>query len=179
MTEVIHIEDGRLAVTVKKGFRNWVSKFDEHFDHNTRLSDISLKTLTYLAHGKDKGTFYIYDLIMNLQNLGSGFEFNELSPKKKMDVIDRYLFLLDRIRFECMKRLEWLDSYPGEDLTLVDLVISFERLGPGLQAGIPKLSQTHPDYGEYKAMVTLDREAFVRRLIPSALQALEDYSTTL
>jgi hypothetical protein len=27
---------------------------------------------------------------MNLQNLGSGFEFHELNPKDKMSVIDRY-----------------------------------------------------------------------------------------
>jgi hypothetical protein len=37
---------------------------------------------------------------MNLLTLGSGFEFDELHSKQKMAVVDRYLFLLDRIRFE-------------------------------------------------------------------------------
>ena len=179
MSQVIDLEEGRLLLLVKRGFRNWKSRFKEEFGQETRLSQISCATLSYLAQGRDKGTFHLYDLIMNLKNLGSGFEFNELSPKKKMTVIDQYLFLLDRIRFECMKRLGWLESYPGDELTLVELIARFDKLAPGLQARVPRLSQDHPGYRWYSAMNTLDKEAFVRKLIPKALEKIQGYSTTL
>lgn len=179
MSRVINLEEGRLLVAVKKGYRNWESRFKESFGRDTKLSQISSAALSYLAQGKDKGTFYIYDLIMNLQHLGSGFEFNELNPKKKMAIIDQYLFVLDRIRFECMKRLGWLQSYPGEDFPLVELIVNFDKIAPSLQAKIPELDKGHHCYEEYKAMTTNDKEAFIRKLIPKALEEIQNYSTTL
>lgn len=179
MTRVIYMEEGRLLMAVRKGYRNWESRFKEGFGLGTRLSSISLATLSFLAQGKDKGTFYLYDLIMNVQGLGSGFEFNELGPKKKMAIIDQYLFLLDQIRFECMKRLGWLRSYPGEDFTLVELIKDFYRLAPSLQARVPVLSKDHAGYEQYAAMNTYDKEGFVRKLIPAVLKEIQDYSTTL
>jgi hypothetical protein len=177
--QVIDLEEGRLLLAVRKGYRNWESRFKEEFSLETKLSQISFKTLSFLAQGKDKGTFYLYDLIMNLQGLGSGFEFNELSPKKKMAIIDQYLFMLDLIRFECMKRLGWLTSYPGEDFTLVELIKEFDRLAPNLQAKVPVLSQDHAAYEQYSTMNTYDKEGFVRKLIPEVLKEIQDYSTTL
>jgi hypothetical protein len=175
MPQVIDLEEGRLLMAVKRGFRNWSGRFGESFGTKTLLSHISSKTLFHLAQGKDKGTFYLYDLIMHLQGLGSGFEFNELSPGHKMAVIDRYLFLLDRIRFECMKRLGWLEDYPGEEFTLVEMVLQFESLAPRLQSRVPLLSRDHPLYEEYALLNTLDREAFVRKLIPAALKEVQDW----
>lgn len=179
MSQVIVLEEGRLLMAVKRGFRNWTSRFKEDFGLKTRLSQISFKTLAYLAQGKDKGTFYLYDFIMNVQNIGSGFEINELSPKKKMVVIDQCLFLLDRIRFECMKRLGWLENCPGEEFTLVELIIQFDELAPGLQAEVPVLSHAHPGHEKYCAMNTLDKEVFIRKMIPKALKEIQDYSITL
>lgn len=173
MPPVIDMKEARLQKAVKRAFRNWASRFKEDFGMETRLSGISDLTLAYLAQGKDKGTFYLYDLVLNLKGFGSGFEFNELTAKKKMAVIDQYLFLLDQIRFECMKRLGWLQSYPGEDFTLVELVTRFERLAPGLQAKVPELSKNHPRYEEYQALNTFDKESFVRKMIPEALKALQ------
>ncbi len=179
MTRVIDLEEGRLQRAAKRGYRNWISQFNEEFGLETRLSHVSFSTLAYLAQGKEKGSFYLYDLIMNLQGLGSGFEFNELHSKEKMLVIDKYLFLLDRIRFEVMKRLGWLESYPGEELSLVELIVQFEKMAPSLQAKVPVLSRDHPDHEQYMRLNTFDREAFVRKLIPKALKKLKDYSVTL
>jgi hypothetical protein len=163
-------------MAVKRGFRNWESRFKEVFDLDTRLPQISIRTLSYLAQGKDKGTFYLYDLIMNLQGLGSGFEFNELNPKKKMGIIDQYLFLLDQIRFECMKRLGWLESYPAEQFTLVELIKQFDKLAPSLQAEVPILSQNHAAHEQYAAMSTYEKEGMIRKLIPEALKQIKTYS---
>ena len=116
---------------------------------------------------------------MNLRNLGSGFEFNELNPKEKMAVMDRYFFILDRIRFEYMKRLGWLAVYPGEEYTLVELIPQFDKLAPNLQSKTAALSQDHPAYGKFYGMNPFEREALIRRLIPKALKTIQDHSTTL
>lgn len=179
MPRVIDLQEGRLLLAVKRGYRNWTSQFKEAFGVDTRLCHISFKTLTYLAQARDKGAFYLYDLIMSLKDLGSGFEFNELDPKSKMAVMDLHMFLLDRIRFECMKRLGWLDSYPGEEFTLVELITQFNRLAPGLQAKIPLLSQNHPDYERFSSINAFDKEGFIRKLIPRLLKEIEGYSDTL
>jgi hypothetical protein len=179
MSGVIDLKEERLLMAVRRGYRNWSHRFQEEFGLKTRLSDISINTLSSLAQAKEKEIFYIYDLIMNLHGLGSGFEFDGLSPKEKMRLVDQYLFLLDQIRFECMKRLGWLTGYPGEEFTLVELVMDFDRLAPGLQAKIPLLSPNHPEYDKYCLSNTFDKEAFIRKLIPAALKKIRDYSTTL
>jgi hypothetical protein len=53
------------------------------------FTPLSLKTLSFLSQGREKGTFYLYDLIMNLLNLGSGFEFDELIPKALREIQDQ------------------------------------------------------------------------------------------
>jgi len=179
MEDVVDLEKARLEKMAQRGYRNWISQLGEDFQLGTRPSHISTETLGVLARGKETSVFYLYDLIMNLQNLGSGFEFNELNPKEKMTVIDRYLFLLDRIRFEYMKRLGWLEDYPGEEFTLVELITRFDQLAPGLQGKTPALNRNHSAYSRFCNMNDLEREEFVRKLIPKALTKIQDHSTTL
>ena len=179
MTRVVHIDKIRLESSVRKGFRNWNSKFKEDFGMETRLSQISDKTLAFLVKGRDTSLFYLYDLIMCLKNLGSGFEFNDLNSDQKMMVMDLYLFLLDRIRFEFMMRLGWLSSYPGDDLTLVELIIQFDKLGSILQTRLPQLAPSHEGYSTFISMNEFEKEEFIRRLIPEALKKVPDYSKTL
>jgi hypothetical protein len=179
VTGVVDLNRARLEKVVRKGYRNWTKQFGEDFGLLTSLSDISIKTLAFLAMGRGNSPFYLYDLIMNLQKLGSGFEFHELGPKDKMSVIDRYLFLQDRIRFEYMKRLGWLESYPGEEFTLVDLVLSFDRLAPDLQAKTPVLTKDHPAYSKFCNMTPFEREELIRKLVAKAVGEIHDHSTTL
>ena len=173
MSKVLNLKKESLKIAVKKAFCNWSYRFKEDFGSATTLALISNETLAFLAQGRDKGAFYLYDLIMNLVGFGSAFEFNELVPKKKMIIIDRYLFFLDQIRFECMKRLGWLANYPGESIPLVDLVLEFDRLAPGIQAVIPVLSPECKDYDIFCALVPIEREVFIRKLIPRAITEIE------
>ncbi len=174
MTEIVDLDKARLGIKVKKGFKNWTNQFQEEFDLSTSLKDISLKTLLFLARGLENSPFYLYDLIMNIMDIGSGFMFNELSSQDKMDVLDRHLFLLDRIRFEYMRRLGWLASYPGEEISLVELIIRFDHLAPELQARPPMLSKTHPDYKIFREMSVFERDEYIRKLLPAALEEMGD-----
>ena len=179
MNAVVDLERVRLELKARKGYRNWVSRFREDFGLTTRLDHISIEALRFLGQGKGDNSFYIYDLIMNLQGLGSGFEFNELSAKDKMAVMERYLFLLDRIRFEYMKRLGWLESYPGEEFTLVELITRFDLIAPGMQARPPLLCKDHPEYEIFCKMNLFEKEEFIRKLVPEAIKEIQGHSTTL
>jgi len=174
MTQVINLAKVRLLIATKKGYQNWLTHFKEEFGIKTKISQLSIKTLSFLAQGKDQSSFYLYELIMNIHNLGSGFLFNELRAKEKMRVIDQSLFILDLVRFECMKRLGWLEKYAGEQYTLVELISNFDQIAPNLQSCIPELSKGHPDYKVYSCMNTLDQETFIRKLIPQALKDVKE-----
>jgi hypothetical protein len=176
MTQVISLEKGKARILAKKAFRNWKSRFKEDFDPETCLGHISLETLSFLAQGKDKSTFYLYDLIMGLNHLGSGFEFNELSPKNKMRVIDQYLFLLDRIRYEGMKRLGWVKDYPGEEIPMVEMITRFEILAPNLQGQIPTMDPDYSGSKEFFSVTTFEKEGAVRKLIPKLMKELQQFT---
>ena len=179
MSEVVEMGKARLDRAVSRGYRNWKTQFGEDFGRATKLSNLSPETLTFLARGGDKSTFYLFDLIMNIQNLGSGFEFHELESPEKRAVMDLSLFLLDRVRFEYMKRLGWLETYPGEESTLVELVLQFDKIGPNLHAVSPSLGRGHPDYDRFRAMTAFEKEELVRKLMAKAIKEMKDHSTTL
>ncbi len=172
MSGVVDLERARQEKKVKKGFKNWTGLFKSRFGISTRMEDIPDKALAFLAEGSRNSSFYYYDLIMSLKDKGSGFGFNELDPSEKLNVIDMHLFLLDRIRYEYMKRLGWLDSYPGEENTLVELVMEFNELAPDIQARPAVLRQDHPRYREYISKNLFEKEELIRKLIPEALKKI-------
>ncbi len=171
MDRVVDLEDARLKAAVRRGYRNWKSRFKEEFDEATRAMDLSPSTLRFLSQGTEETAFYLYDLIMNLLHLGSGFQIRELSPADRMDVMDRYLFLLDRLRFEMMRRLGWVDAYPGENHSLAELITRYQSLAPGMQARVPEMSREHPDYPAFCSVTAIEKESFIRKLIPAALES--------
>ena len=172
MSEIVDIEKARLEKKANKGFKTWINRFKCYFGISTRMEDIPDKALAFLAEGNQKSSLHFYDLIMNLKDLGSGFNFNELEPAEKMIVIDIHLFLLDRARYEYMKRLGWLAGYPGEKYPIIELVIHFNDLAPDIQARPPLLSQSHPCYLEYDSKNLFEKEEMIRKLIPEALKKL-------
>lgn len=174
MERVVDLDKARQDATVRRAYRNWRSRFHEDFDAATRTKDLSNETLLFLSRGNEEGAFFLYDLIMGLLRVGSGFEIRSLSPEDRLRVMDRYLFLLDRLRFEVMQRLGWVDVFPGEDHSLVELITHYETLAPAMQARVPELSPGHPDYRAFQMVSALEKESFIRKLIPAAL---EEFST--
>ncbi|MFC1839273.1 hypothetical protein ACFL1N_06825 [Thermodesulfobacteriota bacterium] len=173
MSGVVDLGIARLEKKVKKAYRNWAAQFGDKFSVSTGFGDIPDNILAVLAVGTGNSSFYFYDLIMNLENLGSGFGFNELDSDKKLVVLDKHLFLLDRSRYEYMKRLGWIISYPGEEYAIVELIINFDSLAPDIQAKPPLLSGDHPAYEEYSRSNLFEKEQVIRKLIPEALRLID------
>lgn len=173
MTEVVDISEVKLKRVIKKAFKNWIHTFKEECNEKTTLSDLSFDTIKRLAICRDDTSFYIYDLIMNLLQIGSGMGFYDLEGASRLKVLDIYLFLLDRIRFEAMKRLKWIVSYPGEDTPIVEMVLRYEELHSSFERSVPVISKDHISYEDYIYASDYDREGIVRRLIPEMIKNFE------
>lgn len=173
MSGVVDLQKARLEIKARKAFRNWTSRFEKEFELTSRVRDIPDNMLSLMVTGREDSTFYYYDFIMNIEGLGSGFDFDGLAPDKKIHVIDRHFFLLDRFRYEFMKRLGWVDSYPGDEYTIAELVTGFNILAPDLQAKPVELNSSHPAYEKYRNINLFEKEQVIRKLIPEALELIE------
>ncbi len=173
MKKVINIAEARFILNVKKGFRRWKEKFKKDFGPETRLSSLPTEAISFLAEGRGESVLYLYDLIMNIRELGSCLDFDSLNPNEKIFVIDQYIFLLDQIRFECMKRIGWIESYPAESYPIAVMIRDFEKIAPFIQAKPPALSPRHPGYKKYEMLSLFDKETFIRQLIPKALKQIK------
>lgn len=174
MAEIIDLDKKRRSIAAKKGFRSWTRFFSEIFHEESRLEDLSNTTLQSLIQSGEQTERILYEFIMEVKGLGSESQFHLLGTEEKMAIMDIALFILDQIRFECMRRLGWVETYPAFHIPLVDLVNQFSEHFSALKHQTPALSPAHPRYSEYRATFENDRGAFIRRLIPAAIEAFRE-----
>lgn len=173
MTKIVDLKEYRDQALKRKCFGAWEKRFCEFFSLSTRLGDISDKTLYRLAYPGDESSQAFYELIMGALEMGPAAGFGYLKDSEKMRVVDTHLFLADNIRFELMRRLNWLGGIATQDEPLIALVQETEAIKARYQGQIPELSPTHPEYNNYRSQIPRDREALIRRLLPSALEAFK------
>jgi hypothetical protein len=173
MAEVIQLDSFKRKQAATRGFRNWSTRFSEKLDEHTRLCDLSDRTLAFLLSPGDQNVFALYELVMGVRDLGSGSDFFHLEKTAKLEVIDISIHLLDQLRFECMRRLNWLVRSAEEPLPIVELIQQYPGLGKKGRASVPALSPAHPTYEKYHRLSELERETFIRKLIPSAIEAFK------
>ena len=95
------------------------------FSDNTRLQGFSDATLGKLIQAGEQTTQALNELIMGVQNIGSESQPHRMDNTQKMAIMDMAIFLIDQIRFECMRRLGWIESYETIDTSLVDMITDF------------------------------------------------------
>jgi hypothetical protein len=170
VAKILDMEEKRQYLTAKRGFEGWSRRFAEAFDQNTRLEDLSDATLAQLIQPGEESSMAINEFIMGVQGLGPGARFHFLENLDKMALMDIILFLLDQLRFEAMRRLGWVVASPTSKIRLVDLVAEFPTRFSRDKHCTPPLSPDHPQYHQYQKTFEGDRAAFIRRLIPEALE---------
>ena len=170
MAEVIQLESFKRKQAAIRGFKSWSKRFDEELDEQTKLSDLSDKTLVFLISPGDENIFALYELVMGVMDLGTAADFFHLDKDEKMEVIDNSIYLLDQLRFESMRRLGWLVSSYQQFLPIIELVEQCSHLGQQARAPIPALSTSHPKYQTYQKSPDMEKETFVRKLIPEAIE---------
>jgi hypothetical protein len=171
--EVIQLETIRRQLAAKRGFHYWSRRFGEVFSEDTRLQDLSSATLGKLIQAGEQSTQALNELIMGVKNIDSESQPHRMDNSQKMAIMDMAIFLIDQIRFECMRRLGWIESYQTMDASLVDMIADFADWRSSGQAYTPPLAPDHPRYGEYLKEFDTDRMAFVRRLIPEAIETFQ------
>lgn len=167
MAEVIHLESFRRKKAASRGLKTWSERFGEKLDEGTRPVDLSDHTLAFLISPGEDNVFALYELIMGVKDLGKARDFFHLDKSTKMQVIDISIHLLDQLRFECMRRLGWLDCDAGQQSTMVQLI---EQDPSERRQAVPALSSSHPDYRGYERLAEFEREAFIRKQIPAAIE---------
>jgi hypothetical protein len=169
MAEIVNLVNLRAKSLEKKVFGTWKKRFGFFFTTETRLSEIPNKTLLYLSQPGEESALAFYELIMGVLDLGPAIKFSYLDKQDQLYVMEIHLFLSDLFRFEMMHRLEWIDPLACSMKSLIELVTYFDKNKNILRENPPQLSQTHPDYNAYQNLHERDREGFIRRLLPGAL----------
>jgi hypothetical protein len=173
MAKVIAIDDYRNTQAFGAGYRQWRRIFNEPFNPGTRLSDIGPATLSRLAEPGEDGTASLYSLIIGFLGYGCHAAFESLDSRRQSKVLDIHLFVLDQIRFEMMFRLGWLDNFIGNRFPLFEMVIEFQRIKQACQKRLPQLAKGHRDYEAYCLLIDRDKQVFIRRMLPLALETFK------
>ncbi len=174
MTKVVDLQTYRTRALEQRGFGPWQKRFGESFGSTTRLVDLSDKTLLYLAQPGESSSIAYYELIMGVLDLGAAAKFHYLGNRDQMRVVDIHLFLADQMRFEMMRRLEWIRSFEGGKYSLLSMVQEFEKIKTKCRELPPILAESNPDYAVYKQLTYGDKEVFIRRMLQQALDAFRE-----
>ena len=177
MTKVVNIQDYRTKVLQERSFGPWEKRFKESYSLTTRLSDLSDKTLYFLAQPGENSSIAFYELIMGVLDLGPAIKFNYLPNKDQMRVVDIHLFLADQVRFEVMHRLNWLVHLPCEKYDIIELVQNFDKIKSACKSSPPELVASHSENISYQQLATGDKEVFIRRMLRDAIEAFKNRLT--
>jgi hypothetical protein len=171
MAEIIELEQFRRKLAADQGFRTWLARFREEFGPQTRLWDLSDRTLLFLATPGDDHLYVIFDLVMGARGWGTSTRFilDDLPSQTKQQVLDISLRLLDYCRFEVLRRLGWVEELPEASQPLVVLVEMLATAVAGGAAPSPALRPEHPAFADYQQEIPSERHVFIRRLIPLGL----------
>ena len=176
MSQIVDLTAYRTKVVEQRAFVPWRKRFGESYGAETSLADLSDRTLYFLAKFGEETALAHYELIMGILGIGEGPKFYYLDHKDQLRVMDVHLFLIDQVRFELMRRLGWVTSFPGENYTLFEMVQAFETIGAEAGQKPVALSESHPDFNAYNKLHSKDKQAFIRRKI---VKAIEEFGTRL
>jgi hypothetical protein len=173
MTKVVDLQSYRAKAVEQRGFGPWHKRFGESFDSSTRILDLSDSTLFFLAQPRDSSSIAYYVFIMGILDLGAAPEFHYLGNSDQMLVVDIHLFLADQVRFEMMRRLEWIRNFKGKKYSLVEMVQEFDQVRTKCREKPPELAKSNVDYAAYMRLTAGDKEVFIRRLLQEALDVFK------
>ena len=172
MAKIVDLQSYRSRVIAEKVFGPWRRRFKETYDEKTGPADLSDRTLFLLAEPGDKSTHAFYELVMGALELGQASMFYYMDKGEQLKVVDVHLFLADQVRYELMHRLGWVASFPCRGLTFLELIQGADRLK--LRGNPPQLAESHTDYDHFTGLTMMDKEAFIRRMLPKALEAFKE-----
>ena len=176
MNNVISLESLRNQKAAKRGFKEWRRKFKgfHSLDEQTRWADFPDEVILFLADDDEGGRQLIHDLLMGALELGHGYQFESLPSEKLLPLLDVYFLLIDQVRFECIRRLGWVEKIPLGDRPIIALIREYDQgIYPALIVS-PKLTAGHPAYSEYSRLPEMEQRVFIRKTIPEAIRLFRE-----
>ena len=170
MPKLVDLHKYRTKIIERKVFGPWHKRFGETYHLQTRLCDLSDRTLYFLAQPGEKNAIAYYELIMGILDIGPATKFNYLPSEQQMQVVDIHLFLADQMRFEMMGRLEWLQGLPCQECTVIAMVQTHKEMREICRANPPGLAPSHPGRQAFQQLANRDKEVFIRQLLREALE---------
>jgi hypothetical protein len=170
MAKVVDLKAYRTKAVEQRGFGPWQQRFAESYDSKTRLSDLSDKTLYYLAQPGESSSIAYYELVMGILDLGAATKFHYLRNREQLMVVDLHLFLADQVRFEMMRRLGWIQNYAGAAYCLLEMVQNFVHISTTCRRKPPEMAASNPAFAAYAALTDGDKEVYLRRMLQEALE---------
>lgn len=171
-SEIVFLKSYKLKRAAQKGFKKWQSLFDAmpYLDENTKWSDLPDRLILFLCEDSTESRLKIYDLLMGSHGLGRGCDFESLPSHQLLPLLDVHLFIMDQVRFECMRRLGWVENILQEDKPIIEQVLDAAKLQLAGMLATPRPDRKHPAYREYFKANNFDRGALIRRYIPDAIR---------
>lgn len=176
MADIISLESHKVRKAADRGFREWrrlfrsVTDFDEH----TKWSDLPDEIILFFCEEGPESKHAFYDLLMRAHELGTGHDFEAQTFDRFSTLMNAYFFITDQARFECMRRLGWIETIPRGDRSIIDLVMDSETYEYAAQLEAPVPAPTHPAYEEDIQSRGIDRPALVRKHTPQAIRLFKD-----
>jgi hypothetical protein len=171
MSQILDLTAYRSKQVEERAFGAWRKRFGESFSAETKVADFSDTTLYFLAKPGEETAIAYYELVMGILDLGKAPKFYYLDEVQQLRVVDIHLFLADQVRFELMRRLGWLSSFPGEEYALLEMVQAFDTTKTEVRKTPIALSPSHPDFEVFDKLTIEDKQVFVRRKLLKALEA--------
>lgn len=171
MANIIDLDQYKRDQLTDQIFGPWRIRFADRFTLDTTFPDFKDATLFSLAQPGDNSTERYYELIMAVLKLGISIEFYFLNDQDKMAVVDRHLFLADHVRFEIMRRLNWITRYPCQNRPVVDMIKNFPDAQEEMLENAPILSTSQPTAPIYNKLTAREKQVHIRQMLIGALEA--------
>lgn len=175
MTKIVDLDQYRLSAAEKRAFAPWQQRFGDSCGAATTLANLCDKTVYHLSVPGEESTTAYYEFIMGALGFGLAAKFFYLEQAQQMQVVDIHLVLADQVRFDLMRRLQWVSEYPARHIALLALVLEFDHFRAVMKDQPLKLDSRHPGYDAYESLIPREQESFIRRLLPKALDAFKLY----
>ena len=176
MEKTVSLQSHKMKKAALRGFREWKRLLPSlsYLDETARLQDLPDDLILFFCEDTPQSRVLIYDLLMGIYGLGSGYEFESLPPETVSALLDPYFLITDQIRFECLRRLKWTLSSPAAERPIVELVLEIRDKIPPEFLEIPQATPQHPAYRLLNPNSLMEQAVLIRRLLPEAVNQFRE-----
>jgi len=173
MDKIVSMEYYKRQKSAWRGFKQWKPLLPAGIclDEDTTWPDLPDDLLLVLCEDGREGRLLIYHLIMGSLDLGSGYEFEALPSEQLLPLLDIYFMVIDLARFECMRRLGWLEEIPYGSEPIIDFVWKAAESNSTVFIKISRLTRAHPAYAQDTEDNDSERQVLVRKYAKEAVEA--------